>query len=218
MFQYDEKIDIAFGELSWRVKLNATFLWISGLILQIVTTLTSAYSTFNVLLNRFYMEKIKVNNEKFLFNYKYFQSSGQPPTFSYMLAFSVKIILQIVFQTMFIFLILWMTLFHERWENFRYFMIRNYSSKSVIYLCGLLILFVFIVTTLGTGFESLRSRLEILKVSSFVKFQLGVGNGDTANLDQIQPQFDAWVRKFKPAGPILEFLINQGQVLKSQFK
>ena len=56
MFQYDEKMT----ELKF---VNATFLWISGLILQIITTLTSAYSTFNVLIDRFFIKKIKVNEK-----------------------------------------------------------------------------------------------------------------------------------------------------------
>ena len=91
---------------------------------------------------------------------KYFQATGQLPTVSYMLAFSLKLIIQIVFQTIFLFMILWMTLFHKRWENFRYFMIRNYSAESVNYLSGFLILFAFTITTLGEGFLSLRIRLE----------------------------------------------------------
>ena len=36
-------------------------MWISGLILQIVTTLTSAYSTFNILVDGLFIRKIKVN-------------------------------------------------------------------------------------------------------------------------------------------------------------
>ena len=57
-------------------------------------------------------------------------------------------------------MILWMTLFHKRWQNFRYFMIRNYSAESVIYLSGFLIFFAFTITTIGEGFLSLRIRLE----------------------------------------------------------
>ena len=75
-----------------------------------------------------------------------------------MLAFGLKVVLQIAFQTIFLFMILWMTLFHKRWENFRYFMNRNYSSKSVIFLSGFLILFAFTVTTLGRGLESMSGR------------------------------------------------------------
>ena len=72
----------------------------------------------------------------------------------YMLAFGVKLILQIVFQTMFLFMVLWMTLFHERWENLRHFMKRNYSPETVIYLSGFLISFAHVVTTLGIGSRS----------------------------------------------------------------
>ena len=35
-------------------------MWIIGLILQIVTTLTSAYSTFNTLVDELFIHKIKV--------------------------------------------------------------------------------------------------------------------------------------------------------------
>ena len=167
MFEYDQKVrqftsvtDQIFGERYFRV--SATFLWISGLILQIITTLTSAYSTFKVLVDRLFIQKIKVNKKTQILSksQKYFQTSGQLPTVSYMLAFSLKLITHIVFQTIFLFMILWMTLFHNRWENFRYFMIRNYSTDSVIYLSGFLILFAFTVTTLGEGFLSLPIRLE----------------------------------------------------------
>ena len=77
----------------------------------------------------------------------------------YMLAFGVKLILQIVFQTMFLYMVLWMTLFHERWENLRHFMKRNYSPESVIYLSGFLISFAHVVTTLGIGLLLLAERL-----------------------------------------------------------
>ena len=60
--------------------------------------------------------------------------------------------IQIIFQTLFLFMILWMILFHDRWENFRDFMTRNYSSDSLIYFCGFLILFAFLLITLGRGF------------------------------------------------------------------
>ena len=66
-----------------------------------------------------------------------------------MLAFGIKLQLQIVFQTIFLFTILWMTLFHKRWENFRYFMTRNYSPESEIYLSGFLIVSALTLTTLG---------------------------------------------------------------------
>ena len=49
--QYDEK------QLKF---VSATFLWTSGLILQIVTTLSSAYSVFNVIIDRLFIYKIKV--------------------------------------------------------------------------------------------------------------------------------------------------------------
>ena len=84
-------------------------------------------------------------------NHKHLQVIGQPPSISYMLAFGLKLIIQIVCQTIFLFFILWMTLFHERWANFRFFMTRNYSPKSLIYLSSFLILFSYIITTLGIG-------------------------------------------------------------------
>ena len=40
---------------------SATALWIGSLILQILTTLTSAYSTFNTLVDRLFINKIKVS-------------------------------------------------------------------------------------------------------------------------------------------------------------
>ena len=75
-----------------------------------------------------------------------------------MLAFGLKLIFQIILQTIFLFMILWMTLFHERWENIRYFMNRNYSTKSARFLSGFLILFAYILTTSGRGFEQVLSR------------------------------------------------------------
>ena len=79
----------------------------------------------------------------------YFKATGKAPTIPYMLGYILKIMFQIVFQTMFIFTILWMTLFHDRWENFRFFMTRNYSPQSVKYLCGFIMIFAFTVTTFG---------------------------------------------------------------------
>ena len=59
MFQYDDKIR--------KIKfVNATVLWVGGLILQIITTLTSAYSTFKILVDRLIINKIKVSNRKIL--------------------------------------------------------------------------------------------------------------------------------------------------------
>ena len=42
-------------------QISATAQWIGFLILQILTTLTSAYSTFNTLVDRLYINKIKVS-------------------------------------------------------------------------------------------------------------------------------------------------------------
>ena len=61
MFQYDQTIQKLSDLPVVFLRVNATFLWISGLILQIITTLTSAYSTFNVLIDRLFIKKIKVN-------------------------------------------------------------------------------------------------------------------------------------------------------------
>ena len=125
------------------------------MILQIITTLTSAYSTFNVLIDRLYIKKNQgeLNTQKLPENRKYLQATGKPPTVTYMLAFALKLIFQITFQTMFLFMILWMTLFHERWENFRYYMTRNYFPKSAAFMSGFLILFAYFLTTSGKGFE-----------------------------------------------------------------
>ena len=140
----------------------ATFLWITGLILQIVTTLTSAYSTFNNFVDRLFIYKIKVNlivkyfKKKSFISQKYSKITGQPPTISYMLAFGLKLILQIVFQTIFLFMILWMTLIHKRWENLRYFISREYSQESVVFISGSLILLFFILITLGKGVKVIK--------------------------------------------------------------
>lgn len=80
VFEYDKTIktlttvtDKVFGDEYLRV--NATFLWISGLILQIITTLTSAYSTFNVLIDRFFINKIKVNEKTKIIFFNTFRNS-----------------------------------------------------------------------------------------------------------------------------------------------
>ena len=79
----------------------------------------------------------------------YFQATGKPPTVPYMLTFGLKLMLEIVYQTIFLFMILWMALFHKRWENFRYFMKRNYFPDSEIYLSGFIIVSALTLTTLG---------------------------------------------------------------------
>ena len=45
---------------------NATTIWIGNLILQIITTLTSAYSTFSILIDRLFIYKIKVFKVNFI--------------------------------------------------------------------------------------------------------------------------------------------------------
>ena len=59
--------------------------------------------------------------------------------------------LQIVFQMLFIFMILWMTVFHNRWQNFRDFITKNYSEDSLNYLCGFFIFLALIGITFGRG-------------------------------------------------------------------
>ena len=71
-----------------------------------------------------------------------------------MLGYCLKIMFQIVFQTLLLFMVLWMTLFHDRWENFRDFMTRTYSPESVIYLSGFVIITALMVTTFGTGLNT----------------------------------------------------------------
>ena len=53
-------IEFQFSELSLRL-VSPTFLWVSGFILQTVTTLSSAYSTFKVIIDRLFIYKIKVS-------------------------------------------------------------------------------------------------------------------------------------------------------------
>ena len=45
---------------------NATTIWIGNLFLQIITTLTSAYSTFSILIDRLFIYKIKVFKVNFI--------------------------------------------------------------------------------------------------------------------------------------------------------
>ena len=86
-----------------------------------------------------------------------FKTTGRAPTIPYMLSFGLKLIFQIIFHTIFTFMILWVTIFHKRWKNFRNFLARNYSRESVIYLSGFLIISAFTLTTLGRGFKSFSS-------------------------------------------------------------
>ena len=58
-FVHFPAIELQYDETQLKF-VSATFLWISGLILQIVTTLSSAYSVFNVLIDRLFIYKIKV--------------------------------------------------------------------------------------------------------------------------------------------------------------
>ena len=88
-----------------------------------------------------------------------FQASGRPPTFSYMLAFCLKILFQILFQTLFLYMVLWMTLFHDRWKTLREFMTRTYTKDSVIYLSGFVIITALMVTTFGRGLIGWRLKL-----------------------------------------------------------
>ena len=62
---------------------------------------------------------------------------------------------QIVFQTLFLFIVLWMTLFHDRWENVRDFMTRTYNFESVIYLSGFVVISALMVTIFGKGLDAI---------------------------------------------------------------
>ena len=81
----------------------------------------------------------------------FFQASGKAPSIPYLFGYFLKTMLQIVFQMSCVFMMLWMTLFHNRWQNFRDFIIRNYSEDSLNYLCGFFIFFALIVITFGRG-------------------------------------------------------------------
>ena len=135
-FVHFPAIEFQYSEFKLRIG-SPTFLWIGELTLQIITTLTTAYSVFNVIINRLFITKIK--------------ATGKAPTILYLLGYFLKIMFQILFQTIFLFMILWMILFHNRWQNFREFMSRNYSSESVKYLSGFLIITALVVTTFGRG-------------------------------------------------------------------
>ena len=67
----------------------------------------------------------------------------------YMIGFCLKTMFQILFQTLFLFVVLWMTLFHDRWKNVRDYMTRTYFPESVIYLSGVTIITAFMIATFG---------------------------------------------------------------------
>ena len=127
-FEYS-KFKLRFG--------SPTFIWIGELTLQIITTLSSAFSLFSVIVDRLFMSKIK--------------ATGKAPTISYLFGYFLKMIVQIASQTLFLFMILWMILFHKRWENFREFMSRNYSADSLVVLSGFLLISALVLTTFGRG-------------------------------------------------------------------
>ena len=64
-FVHFPAIELQYDETQLKF-VSATFLWISGLILQIVTTLSSAYSVFKVIIDRLFIYKIKVFSIKML--------------------------------------------------------------------------------------------------------------------------------------------------------
>ena len=60
-FVHFPAIEFQYSEFPDNLKfVTPTFLWIIGLILQIITTLTTAYSTFSVIIDRLFLSKIKV--------------------------------------------------------------------------------------------------------------------------------------------------------------
>ena len=95
-----------------------------------------------------------------------------------MLAFGLKLLLQIAVQTLFLFIILWMTLFHPRWKNFRIFLDRTYTSQSVIFITGFFMFLTFMMLILGKRslmffvFVIKKNRKDLLKfkISFFAQF------------------------------------------------
>ena len=113
-----------------------------------------------------------------------FKTTGRAPTIPYMLSFGLKLIFQIIFHTIFTFMILWMTLFHKRWENFRNFLTRNYSQNSVIYLGGFLMISSFTLTTLGRSFKPFLSginRPDIFRSDGLNSQQTGGSEGKNSH-------------------------------------
>ena len=136
-FVHFPTIEFRYSELKLRFG-SPTFIWIGELILQIITTLTTAYSVFNVIVTRLFISKIR--------------ATGRVPRIPYLLGYFLKIIIQIAFQTIFLFMVLWMIVFHKRWENFRELMSRNYPANSFIVFSGLIIISTLFVTTFGRGY------------------------------------------------------------------
>ena len=140
------------------ISVSPTTRWIGNLVLQIVSTLSSANSTFSVLIDRMYINNLKVriifpviqkSHSKIINFYK--KTTGRPPGAIYSIFFILKLMGQIAFQTFVAFMVLWLTLFYDRWGNYREFMSRNYSSLTVSVISGFVIFLVFPALILGHG-------------------------------------------------------------------
>ena len=52
---------------------------------------------------------------------------------------------------MLLFMMLWMTVFHNRWQNVRDFMVRTYSPESVKYLSGMILISAYMIIIFARG-------------------------------------------------------------------
>ena len=100
----------------------------------------------------------------------YFKNSGRPPRTVWSILLVIKMILQLSFQTFVAFLVLWLTLFYERWENYRMYIGRTYEF-DVSFLSGIFIFWVFPTLNLGLGHSII-----FLKLRSFYKLTQKVQN------------------------------------------
>ena len=130
-----------------------------------------AYSTFSVLVDRSYIKSLQVILLLFLLLlFLYFKNSGRPPRNVWSILLVIKMILQLSFQTFVAFLVLWLTLFYERWENYRIYIRRTYDFDVSI-LSGIFIFLVFPTLNLGLGHSIIS-----FKLRSFYKLTQKVQN------------------------------------------
>ena len=102
--------------------------------------------------------------------YLYFKKIGRPPRIVWSILLVTKVLLQLSFQTFVTFLVLWLTLFYERWENYRMYIRRTYDFDVSI-LSGIFIFLVFPTLNLGLGHSIIS-----LKLRSFYKLTQKVQN------------------------------------------
>ena len=147
------------------------FFYSGGWKILFSTKRLKAYSTFSVLVDRSYIKSLQVILLLFLLLlFLYFKNSGRPPRTVWSILLVIKMILQLSFQTFVAFLVLWLTLFYERWENHRMYIRRTYDFDVSI-LSGIFIFLVFPTLNLGLGHSIIS-----FKLRSFYKLTQKVQN------------------------------------------